>query len=46
MAGGLVVMASFKNGAVEGVTGRDVDMALISKDTGFYLPVSEPGVEG
>ena len=46
VAGGFMVMALFENGAVEGVIGGDVDTALVSKDTGFYLPVSESGAEG
>ena len=46
MAGGLMVMASFKDGAAEGIIGRDVDTALIGEDTSLDLPVSEAGAEG
>ena len=46
MTGGFVIMAALKDGAAEGVVCRDVDAALGSKDAGFDLPVSEPGVKG
>ena len=46
MAGGLVVMAAFEDGAAEGVVRRDVDTAFVSKDASFDLPVSKPGTEG
>ena len=30
----------------EGIVRRDIDTTLVSKDAGFDLPVSEPGMEG
>ena len=41
MTGGLMVMAAFEDGVAEGVVCRDVDAALVGKDAGFDLPVSE-----
>ena len=46
MAGGLMIMAAFKDGMAEGVVGWYVDAAFVSKDAGFDLPVGEPGTEG
>ena len=46
MASRLMIMATFEDGAAEGVVCRDVDAALVSKNAGFDLPVSEPGTEG
>ena len=46
MAGRLMIMAMFEDGVAEGIVCRYVDMALVSKDAGFDLPVSEPGTEG
>ena len=46
MTGGFMIMAAFEDGAAEGIVCRDVDTTLVSKDTGFDLPVSEPGTKG
>ena len=46
VSGGFMVMAMLEDGSAEGVVCRDVDAALVSKDAGFDLPVSEPGTEG
>ena len=39
-------MASFKDGAAEGVVSGDIDTALVSEDASFDLPVSKAGAEG
>ena len=41
-----MVVASFEDGAAEGIVSGDVDMALIGEDTGLGLPVSEVGAKG
>ena len=46
VAGGMVIMASFENGAAEGVICRDVDTALVGKDASLNLPIGQPGMEG
>ena len=46
MASRLMIMAALKDCAVEGVVRRDIDVALVSKDAGFDLPVSESETEG
>ena len=46
VSGGFVVVASCKDGAVEGVVGGDIDTALIGEDASFNLPVGQPGTEG
>ena len=46
VAGRFVVMASFEDGAAEGIISRDIDTALIGEDTSLDLPVSEAGSEG
>ena len=46
MAGGLMVVASFEDGAAEGIVSGDVDTALIGEDTSLGLPVSEVGAKG
>ena len=46
VSGGLVIVAARKDGAAEGVVGRDIDTALIGEDAGLDLPVSEAGTEG
>ena len=39
-------MAALEDGTAEGVVGRDINAAFISKDAGFDLPVSQAGTEG
>ena len=46
VSGGFMVVTSRKDGAAEGVVGGDINMALISEDAGFNLPVGQPGTEG
>ena len=46
VASGLMIMASFENGAAKGVIHGDVDMAFVGKDASFDLPVSQPGTKG
>ena len=46
MTGRLVIMATVEDGTAEGVVCRDIDTTLVSKDTGFDLPVGEAGTEG
>ena len=41
-----MIMAAREDSAAEGVVSGDVDTALVSKDSGFDLPVSEPGAKG
>ena len=45
MTGGFMVMAACEDGAAEGIIRRDIDAALVGKDTSFDLPVSEPRAE-
>ena len=40
-----MIMAAVEDGMAEGVVRGNVDVALVGKDTGFNLPVSEPGAE-
>ena len=39
VSGGFMIVASHKDGAAEGVVGRDIDTAFIGEDAGFNLPV-------
>ena len=41
-----MIMASFQDGASEGVICGDIDTALVRKDASLDLPVSQPGTEG
>ena len=41
-----VIVASFKNGTVEGVIGGNVDVTFVGEDSSFDLPVSETRAEG
>ena len=41
-----MVMAPFKDDAVERIICRDIDTAFVREDAGFDLPVSEAGTEG
>ena len=41
MTSRFVIVASFKDGASEGVICGDIDAAFVSKDAGFDLPVSQ-----
>ena len=40
-----MIVTSFKDGMADGVVVRDVDSALVSKDSGFMLPVGEVGAK-
>ena len=40
-----MIVASFKDGTVKGVIRWDVDMAFVSEDAGFDLPVGQPGTK-
>ena len=46
MSGRFMIMTACEDGAAKGVVRRDVDVALICEDTGFDLPISQPGTEG
>jgi len=46
MSSSFVIVASFKDGMADGVIIRDVDSALVGKDSSFMLPVGEAGAEG
>ena len=46
VTGRLVIMATFQDGASEGIVCGDIDTAFIHKDAGFDLPVSQAGAEG
>jgi len=46
VSGSFMVVALCKDGMVDGVIIRDVDLALVGKDSSFMLPVGEAGVEG
>jgi len=39
-------MTLFKDGMADGVVVGDVDLAFVSKDSSFMLPVREAGSEG
>ena len=39
VSGGLMIVASRKDGAAEGVVGGDINTAFIGKDAGYNLPV-------
>jgi len=41
-----MIVTSFKDGMADGVVVRNVDLAFVSEDSGFMLPVGEAGVEG
>ena len=41
VAGRLVVMAAFQDGASEGVICGDIDTAFVRKDAGLDLPISQ-----
>ena len=41
-----MVMASFENGAAEGVVSRNIDAAFVGEDACFDLPVGKLGMEG
>ena len=45
VAGGFMVMTLSKDGTVEGVISRDVNMPFVDKDPHFNLPVSKTGAE-
>ena len=46
VSGGFMIMASRKDGTVEGVVSGDIDTAFVGEDAGFNLPVGQPGMEG
>jgi len=46
MPSSFMVVASCKDGMVDGVVVWDVDSAFLGKDSGFVLPVGEAGAEG
>ena len=46
VSGGFMIVASRKNGVVEGVVGGDIDTAFIGEDASFNLPVGQLGTEG
>ena len=39
-------MATLEDGTAKRVVRGDIDTAFVSEDTGFDLPVCEPGMEG
>ena len=41
-----MIMASFQDGASEGVVCGNIDTAFVCKDAGLDLPVSQAGTEG
>ena len=45
VSGGFMIVASCQDGAAEGVIGRDIDAASISKNSGLNLPVGQPGAK-
>ena len=46
MSSSFMIVALFKDGMADGVIVRDVDSALVGKDSSFMLPVREVGAEG
>jgi len=46
VSGCFVIVASCKDGMVDGVIIRDIDSAFVGEDSRFVLPVREVGVEG
>ena len=46
MAGGLVVVATGKDGATEGILWGNVDMSFVSQDMVVELPVREVRLKG
>ena len=46
MTGRFVIVASFQDGASEGVICGDIDAAFVGKDAGLDLPVSQARTEG
>ena len=45
VAGGFMVITSFKDGTEEGVVSRDVNTAFVGEDSHFNLPVGKMGAE-
>ena len=46
VASGVMVVATLEDGTAKRVIRGDIDTAFVSEDTGFDLPVCEPGTEG
>ena len=46
VAGRVVIMAAFEDGAAKGVVGGDIDVAFVSEDACLDLPISKSRAKG